>query len=140
MRGNATTSLNAERQRQVRRMSCNGGAMRGKATTSRRIERRQHIEPMSGAVQQEVTRQPARVNKRQMGVGGGGGALRGSNAPRGQAAEAGRHEALLQPASTLRGGLHVKRMGGKGGATRSNTTTSQGKQKANGRWEVEVVR
>jgi hypothetical protein len=36
--------------------------------------------------------------------------------------------------------LHVKRMGGKGGTTRSYATTSQGKQKANGRWEVEVAR
>jgi hypothetical protein len=36
--------------------------------------------------------------------------------------------------------LCVKRMGGKGGATRSNATTSRGKQKANWRWEVEVAR
>ncbi len=36
--------------------------------------------------------------------------------------------------------LCVKRMGGKGGAMRSNTTTSWGKQKANWRWEVEVAR
>jgi hypothetical protein len=35
--------------------------------------------------------------------------------------------------------LCVKRMGGNGGATRSNTTTSRGKQKVNRRWEVEVV-
>jgi hypothetical protein len=36
--------------------------------------------------------------------------------------------------------LCVKRIGGKGSAMRSNATTSQGKQKANGRWEVEVAR
>ncbi len=35
--------------------------------------------------------------------------------------------------------LRVKRKGGKGGATRRNKTTSQGKQKVNGRWEVEVA-
>ncbi len=33
--------------------------------------------------------------------------------------------------------LRVKRMGG--GAMRSNATTSRGKQKGNGRWEVEVA-
>jgi hypothetical protein len=38
-----------------------------------------------------------------MGVGDGGGASRDSNAPRGQAAEVGRQEASLQPASALRG-------------------------------------
>ncbi len=31
------------------------------------------------------------------------------------------------------------KMGGKGGATRSNTTINWGKQKANWRWEVEVA-
>jgi hypothetical protein len=36
--------------------------------------------------------------------------------------------------------LRVKRIGDKGSATRSNATTSRGKQKANGKWEVEVVR
>ncbi len=36
--------------------------------------------------------------------------------------------------------MRVKRIGGKGGATRSNATNSQGKQKATGRWEVEVAR
>jgi hypothetical protein len=36
--------------------------------------------------------------------------------------------------------LQVKRKGGKGGATRSNLKTSQGKQKLNRRWEVEVAR
>ncbi len=35
--------------------------------------------------------------------------------------------------------LRIKRMGGKGSAMRSNATTSWGKQKVNGRWEVEVV-
>ncbi len=35
--------------------------------------------------------------------------------------------------------LRVKRMGGKGNATRSNMTTSRGKQNANGGWEGEVV-
>ncbi len=36
--------------------------------------------------------------------------------------------------------MPVKRMGGKGGATRTNATSSWGKQKADGRWEVEVAR
>ena len=50
-----------------------------------------------------MTQPPARANERQKGVGDGGGASRGSNVPRGQAAEAGRQEALLQPAGALRG-------------------------------------
>jgi hypothetical protein len=69
--------------------------MRGNATTSWRIERQQCVETMSGVVRQEVMQQPARANERQMGVGGGSGMLRGSNAPRGGAAEVGRQEALL---------------------------------------------
>jgi hypothetical protein len=32
--------------------------------------------------------------------------------------------------------VRVKRMSGKGGAMSSSATPSQGKQKANGRWEV----
>jgi hypothetical protein len=103
MRGNATTNRNAERLQHIKRMSCKGGATRGNATTSQRVERRQRVETMSGAVQQEVMQQPARANKRQMGVGGGGSTLRGSNVPRGQAAEAGQQEALLQSAGILRG-------------------------------------
>jgi hypothetical protein len=83
MRGNATTSQDAERQQRVKRVSCKGGAMRGNATTSWRIERRQRTETMSGVVQQEVMQKPARAIERQMGVGGGGSMSRGSNAPRG---------------------------------------------------------
>jgi hypothetical protein len=39
-----------------------------------------------------------------MGVGGGGGAFRGSNVLRGRAAEAGQQEAMRQPSGALRGG------------------------------------
>jgi hypothetical protein len=104
MRSYTTTSWNAERWQHVNRMSFKGGTTGGNATTSRRIERRQRVETMSGVVQREVTGQPARANKRQMEVGGGGSTLRGSNAPRGQAAEAAQQEVLLQSASMLRGG------------------------------------
>ncbi len=82
-KGNTTPNQNVERLQHIKRMSCKGVAMRGKATTSRRVERRQGVETMSGAVRQEVTQQPARAKERQMGVGGGGGVLRGSNMLRG---------------------------------------------------------
>jgi hypothetical protein len=50
-----------------------------------------------------MTQPLAREKERQMGVGDGGSASRGSNAPRGQAEEVGQQEALLQPAGALRG-------------------------------------
>jgi hypothetical protein len=109
IKGSATTSRNAERRWLVKRMSCKGGAMRGNATTSRCIERQQRVEMMSGAVQREVTGQPARENERRMGVGGGGSTSRGSNLPRGRAAEVGQQERSLQSASILRGGCMSKR-------------------------------
>jgi hypothetical protein len=51
MRGNATTSQNAERRGHIKRMSCGGGATRGSATTSWRVERWQCIETKIGAMQ-----------------------------------------------------------------------------------------
>ncbi len=89
-----------------------------------------------------MTQQPARANKRQMGVGGEGGALRGSNAPRGQAAEAGQQEALLQLAGTLRGGCLSR--GWMALVVQLEATPQPARenkrQMGGGRWEMEAAR
>jgi hypothetical protein len=139
MRGNATTSRRVERQRHIKRISCKGGAMRGNATNSWRVERQQHIERMSGkggATRSDVTtsqgkqetnwsgRWRRRVERQQHAEKT---SCRG-RVPRG----------ITTTSQRVERRLCIKRMGGKGGATRSNGTTSRGKQKANRKWEVEA--
>jgi hypothetical protein len=82
------------------------GTMGGNATTSQHVERRQRVERMSG--KGGVMKSDATTSQGKQEANGSGrwkqrGALRGSNALRGQAAEVGQQEALLQPARKLRG-------------------------------------